>query len=64
MDELVLGPAERTEILIDFSEFKKSNTVELLHGDSAFMNFIVQDAAEADEDFAVPSELTTVEKMI
>lgn len=61
MNELVLGPAERAEILVDFSDFKKGDTVQLVNGDKKFMDFVVKN--EAKETFTVPTELTTIEKI-
>jgi|SRR5699024_4215378 len=61
MDELRLGPAERAEILVDFSQFEAGETAKLLNDGSDFMTFVVGN--DEGEEFEVPSELTEVEKI-
>src|SRR5690606_785175 len=42
MKNIVLGPAERAEILVDFSGLEKGETVQLLNQGSAFMKFVIK----------------------
>src|SRR5699024_2893887 len=61
MNKIVLGPAERAEIIVDFSELKKEETVQLDNKGSEFMKFKAKD--ESPKDDTIPAKLTTIEKM-
>jgi len=61
MDELILGPAERAEILVDFSNFKDGDTIQLSNKGSEFMKFVVN--GESESNYAIPEQLTTIEKI-
>src|SRR5699024_431931 len=61
MDKIVLGPAERAEILIDFSKLKKDETVQLENNGSEFMTFKAK--GESLENYTIPSNLTSIEKI-
>src|SRR5699024_11073965 len=61
MDKIILGPAERAEILVDFSDLKKGETVQLSNKGSEFMKFKAKD--ESPKDDTIPTKLTTIEKM-
>ncbi|MEN1970647.1 multicopper oxidase domain-containing protein [Lentibacillus sp. N15] len=61
MDNIVLGPAERAEILVDFSDLKKGETVQLVNKGSEFMKFTGK--GESSKEYIVPSKLTTIDKM-
>ncbi|MGV3240708.1 copper oxidase, partial [Streptococcus hyovaginalis] len=51
MNNIVLGPAERAEILVDFSDFKKGETVQLFNQGSEFMNFDIK--SENTKDYTI-----------
>lgn len=61
MNQLVLGPAERAEILVDFSDLKKGETVQLINQRLDFMKFIVK--GEGSKEYTVPSNLTSIKKI-
>lgn len=61
MNNIVLGPAERAEILVDFSDLKKGETVQLLNQGSEFMKFVVK--GESPKKYTIPEKLTTIKKM-
>lgn len=61
MNQLVLGPAERAEILVDFSDLKKGETVQLINQGLDFMKFIVK--GEGSKEYTVPSNLTSIKKI-
>ena len=61
MNELTLGPGERAEILVDFSNLVKNETVELLDQGINFMSFVV--SKDSDKEYSVPGKLTTIEKI-
>jgi len=61
MDEIVIGPAERAEILVDFSDFKKGETVQLDNNGLEFMTFKTN--SESVDNGTVPTKLTTIEKI-
>src|SRR5690606_102131 len=43
MNHIVLGPAERVEIIVDFSSYKRGEKVHLLDQEIGLMNFVVGD---------------------
>lgn len=59
MDQLRLGPSERAEILVDFSQVTKGEVVQLMNRNQTFMRFNVEEQAETA--FTVPDSLTTIE---
>ncbi len=59
MTSLTLGPSERAEILIDFSDYESGDTVELLHLGFSFMTFTVSDEDSNDDE--VPDTLAPIE---
>ena len=61
MNKLILGPAERAEILVDFSNFNDGNTIQLSNQGLEFMKFVVN--GESESDYAIPEHLTTIEKI-
>src|SRR5699024_4794648 len=61
MDKIILGPAERAEILVDFSDLKKGETVQLENKGSEFMKFKAKGGDP--EDYTIPTKLTTVDKI-
>src|SRR5699024_4548965 len=61
MDKIVLGPAERAEILVDFSDLKKGEAVQLNNKESEFMKFKAND--DDPKNYTIPSDLTSIEKM-
>ncbi|TMN22951.1 copper oxidase [Lentibacillus cibarius] len=61
MDNLVLGPAERAEILVNFSDLKKGEMVRLQNKGSEFMKFTAK--GKSQKDFTIPNKLTTIEKI-
>ncbi|WP_027109001.1 multicopper oxidase family protein [Lacticigenium naphthae] len=60
MDQLILGPSERAEILIDFSEMEDGETVTLETSNATFMEFRVDGSKE--NDFEVPETLVEIEE--
>ncbi|MCC5895600.1 MAG: multicopper oxidase domain-containing protein [Alkalibacterium sp.] len=56
--ELILGPSERAEILIDFSEYEPGDKVMLSDQDRGVLEFIV---GETENDYSVPETLVEIE---
>lgn len=61
MNSVVLAPAERAEIIVDFSSFKEGEKVKLFDQDIALMNFVI--GSESKEISEIPDKLTTIEKI-
>ena len=61
MNKLMLGPAERAEILVDFSSMKDGDTIQLSNQGLEIMEFIVND--ESESNYAIPDRLTTIDKI-
>src|SRR5699024_6245169 len=61
MDKMVLGPAERAEILVDFSNLNEGETIKLENSGSEFMKFTAK--KERGKKYNIPTTLTTIEKM-
>jgi len=61
MDKIVLGPAERAEILVDFSNLNEGETIKLENSGSEFMKFTAK--KESGKKYNIPTTLTTIEKM-
>lgn len=59
MNRLTLGPSERAEILVDFSEYESGDTLRLAHQDFNFMTFTV--SGDRTKELEVPETLTTIE---
>nr|WP_084213441.1 multicopper oxidase domain-containing protein [Thermicanus aegyptius] len=60
LNQAVLSPAERAEIIVDFSGFKTGERMELLDGNVSVMKFVVTD--KAAKDVEIPERLTTIPK--
>ncbi len=61
MNQVILGPAERAEIIIDFSSYQRGEKIQLLSQDVGLMNFIVSN--EPKENVEIPNTLTAIEKI-
>ncbi|CAM3823450.1 multicopper oxidase family protein [Mesobacillus thioparans] len=61
MTKLVISPGERAEIIVDFSEFKDGDTVELTNQGTEFMKFMVTDKKQ--KDFITPNQLAKIVKI-
>ncbi|MDY0407176.1 multicopper oxidase domain-containing protein [Virgibacillus sp. 179-BFC.A HS] len=61
MNKIVLGPAERAEILVDFSDLEKGETVQLENNGSEFMKFTAK--SESPKEYTIPTKLTTIDKI-
>ncbi|WP_251474429.1 multicopper oxidase family protein [Neobacillus mesonae] len=61
MTKLILSPGERAEIIVDFSEYKKGDVVELTDQGTEFMKFVVTE--EIQETFDIPDELAQIERI-
>lgn len=61
MNKLVLGPAERAEIIIDFAKFKKNDVVFLQDQDTKLMKFIVNGEKKNNEK--LPEKLAVLPKI-
>ncbi|KMY52536.1 multicopper oxidase [Bacillus sp. FJAT-27231] len=58
MTKLVLSSAERAELIVDFSQFKEGETVELTDQGTPFMKFVVTDKKSGPSE--IPSQLTEI----
>src|SRR5699024_4710685 len=54
MNQIIVGPAERAEILVDFSEFEKGDEIQLLNQGSSFMKFAVNE--EKQKEYTIPNQ--------
>lgn len=61
MNELYLGPGERAEIIVDFSNYKRGDSILLKTGDYSLMEFKV--TGEKVESADIPKSLVSIEKM-
>ncbi|WP_010093540.1 multicopper oxidase family protein [Ornithinibacillus scapharcae] len=72
MDSIRMSPAERAEILVDFSELESGDSIQLVdtgsdlaktvsESDVELMKFVVID--EETDVFTIPEKLTTIEKL-
>ncbi|MGG6447409.1 multicopper oxidase family protein [Pseudobacillus badius] len=61
VNKLVLSPAERAEILVDFSSFKDGEVVELTDQGTAFMKFIVK--GKKEEKVTMPDKLAAIPRI-
>lgn len=61
MDYLLLGPSERAEILIDFSDYEDGERVRFASQNWQFMEFVVDGARE--NDMSIPSTLTKIDRL-
>lgn len=61
MTKLVLSPAERAEIIVDFSEYKKGNVVELTNQGTELMKFVVKE--EKQKASNIPDRLAQIERI-
>ncbi|KRG13957.1 multicopper oxidase [Virgibacillus soli] len=61
MTQVVLGPAERTEIIIDFSSYQRGEKIQLLSQDVGLMNFVVGNKPK--ENVEIPNTLAAIEKI-
>ncbi len=62
MNKLVLGPAERAEIMIDFAKFKKNDVVFLQDRSTKLMKFIVNNTEKKNND-QLPEKLAVIPKI-
>lgn len=58
LTKVVLGPAERAEIVVDFANDQKGDRIQLMDQNSAFMTFIVQDKQGITHD--IPAKLADI----
>lgn len=61
MQQIVLGPAERAEIIVDFSSHKQGEKIYLFDQDVGLMSFVVGSPSKEKGEF--PNKLTTIEKI-
>ncbi|WP_422484755.1 multicopper oxidase family protein [Gudongella sp. DL1XJH-153] len=61
MNRLVLGPSERAEILIDFSDYEDGEIVRLANQDWSIMEFVVDGGRE--NDLSVPVTLAEIDRL-
>ncbi|VEF47590.1 multicopper oxidase type 3 [Bacillus freudenreichii] len=61
MQQIVLGPAERAEIIVDFSSYKQGEKIYLSDQDFGLMSFVVGNLSK--ETGEIPDKLTTIEKI-
>ncbi|MGE7270172.1 multicopper oxidase family protein [Brevibacillus panacihumi] len=61
MTKLVLSPAERAEIIVDFSEYKKGDVVELTNQGTGLMKFVVNE--EKQKTYNIPDRLAQIERI-
>jgi len=64
LNKLRLGPAERAEILVDFSKLSNEEKIELMNNGSSFMQFFIKDdEVLSAKHFEVPKQLTEIERL-
>jgi len=56
---LILGPSERAEILVDYSDYEDGERVTLAHQDFSFMDFVVD--GSSTNDYSLPTSLAPIE---
>ncbi|MCR3955502.1 MAG: multicopper oxidase domain-containing protein [Gudongella sp.] len=59
LGNLILGPSERAEILVDFSDYEDGARVSLAHRDRVFMDFVVD--GSLTNDYSLPAVLGPIE---
>ncbi len=58
MNSLFITPGERAEVIVDFSQFKKGQTIELLNGRERVMTFKIGDPGQ--DETVIPEKLTEI----
>lgn len=61
MERVILSPAERAEIIADFSNFKSGDTVQLTEQGAPFMKFII--SGEQGDNGKMPDLLATIPRI-
>ncbi len=61
MTKLVLSSAERAEIIVDFTDFKSGDTVQLFDQETSFMKFVVTD--KETKEFPTLDSLAEIQKI-
>lgn len=61
MNKIILGPAERAEIIVDFGNDKVGQTIDLVDQEKNVMSFVVKD--EVAKKTEIPSKLTDIERI-
>lgn len=61
LTKLTLSPAERAEIIVDFSEYKKDDVVELANQGTQIMKFVVKEDKQKASD--IPGKLAKIERI-
>lgn len=61
MTKLIISPGERAEIIVDFSNYKTGDTIELTNQGTELMKFIVND--ESNKAYNVPNKLVSIERI-
>jgi blue copper oxidase len=61
MTNLILGPGERAEIIIDFSKFEKGDTVSLMDQETKFMRFSI--GSKSNKTVNLPSKFTDIQRI-
>ncbi len=61
MNQIILGPAERAEVIVDFSSYKQGEKIQLYDQDIDLMNFVVGNKSK--EVAEIPDKLTDIEEI-
>ncbi|MFC4767680.1 multicopper oxidase family protein [Effusibacillus consociatus] len=61
LNQVDLGPAERAEIIVDFSNFKTGEVIQLQDRDENLMKFIVKD--KSTKNVTIPKSITSIPKI-
>lgn len=61
LQQIILGPAERAEIIVDFSSYKQGDKIYLMDQDISLMSFII--GSQSNGIGEIPDKLTTIEKI-
>lgn len=61
MTKLIISPGERAEIIVDFSNYKTGDTIELTDQGTELMKFIVND--EINKSYNIPKKLVSIERI-
>lgn len=61
MNQVILGPAERAEVIVDFSSYKQGDKVQLFDQDIGLMNFVVGNKSKGVAE--IPDKLTDIENI-
>ena len=59
LSSIIIGPSERAEILVDFSDYEDGQRVRISHGEWSFMEFVVDGGRQ--NDLTVPDTLAEIE---